>query len=296
VLLRAAERGGPDGPLVQRLRRAGRELFLSVQPKPTPAHRKTFLAELPRLMQELTEGMNLIGWPEDARRQFFGRLMPAHAEALKNTAVRQLDLNLMARQVEGALEKWLPSHADLKVATGTLPVLTEEIAPARFTPEEAARVGLVDEAAVDWKAAPAPDPVRQAEEAELAQAAAAPPTMVRNAAGGATAMVEALPAVSDMGDPMQGRALADDVQIGFAYQMQLAGQWEKVRLSHVSAGRSFFVFTHGQRHKRTVSLTHRMLVRLCDTGRFRAFESAYLLERATARTRRQLSTLGARAH
>jgi hypothetical protein len=66
------------------LRRVGRDLFLSVHAKPTPALRKAFLAELPKLMQELTEGMNLIAWPEAQRRAFFGQLMPAHAEALKS--------------------------------------------------------------------------------------------------------------------------------------------------------------------------------------------------------------------
>jgi hypothetical protein len=59
---------------------------MSVQPKPTPAQRKAFLAELPKLMQDLNEGMNLIGWPEAQRRAFFGQLMPAHAEALKSQA------------------------------------------------------------------------------------------------------------------------------------------------------------------------------------------------------------------
>jgi hypothetical protein len=31
---------------------------MSVQPKTTPAQRKAFLAELPKLMQDLNEGMN----------------------------------------------------------------------------------------------------------------------------------------------------------------------------------------------------------------------------------------------
>ena len=295
VLLRAAEKGGASGELAQRMRRAGRELFLSVQPKPTPAHRKTFLAELPKLMQDLTEGMNLIGWPEEARRAFFGRLMPAHAEALKSagTAVRQLDLNLMARQVEGALDRALPSRADLKVAAGTLPVLTEEIAAPRFTPEEAARVGLVEESSIDWRTPVTVDPVRQAEEAELAQAAAAAPPTPAGEPGAAPKMpFDALPTLTDTAEPMQGRGLVDTVQIGFAYQMHLEGQWQKVRLTHISPGRTFFVFSHGQRHKRTVSLTQRMLTKLCDSGRFRAYESAFLLERATARARRQLAAVG----
>jgi hypothetical protein len=85
------------------------------------------------------------------------------------------------------------------------------------------------------------------------------------------------------------------VQIGFAYQMHLDGSWQKVRLSHVSAARSFFIFTHGGRHKKTVSLTQRMLVRLCETGRLKSFESAWLIERATERARRQLASLGSAA-
>jgi hypothetical protein len=38
-----------------------------------------------------------------------------------------------------------------------------------------------------------------------------------------------------------------------------------------------------------------MLARLCESGRMRAFESAQLLERATARTRRQLAGLSGQA-
>jgi len=34
-----------------------------------------------------------------------------------------------------------------------------------------------------------------------------------------------------------------------------------------------------------------MLNRLCETGRLRAFENAYLIERATARARKQLAAM-----
>lgn len=287
VLLRAAERGGADGELAQRMRRAGRELFLSVQPKATPALRKAFLAELPKLMQELTEGMNLIGWPEAQRRAFFGQLMPAHAEALKSpgSGARQLDINLEAKRVEGALQRPLPSREELRaVPPSALPVLTEEVDLPAFTAAEAARVGLVDERAVDWtQPAAAPAPAEAAEAAE--RAAAADPTPP----------LPGLPAAAEPPEPASGRALADNVQIGFAYQMQLKGEWQKVRLAHVSPGRSFFIFTHGARHKETVSLTQRMLVKLAETGRLRAYETAYLIDRATARARKQLASLGAGA-
>ena len=104
--------------------------------------------------------------------------------------------------------------------------------------------------------------------------------------------IAGLPKMEAATEPASGKSLADHVQIGFAYQMHLDDKWQKVRLNHVSPGRSFFVFTHGGRHKKTISMTHRMLLRLCDTGRLRAFENGYLIERATARARRQLAALG----
>jgi hypothetical protein len=278
VVMRAAEQAGAEGPLTQRLRGVGRDLFMSVQPKATPAQRKAFLAELPKLMQDMTEGMNLIGWPEGARRAFFGQLMPAHAEALKSTGVRQLDFNLMAREVEGALHRSLPSRDDLRAAPA-LPVLTDEMPAAQFSAEEAQRVGLVQESAVDW-----------AGKVDIDLSAEPEPA----ADGGAA--LPGLPTLAEPADPTEGRALAEHVEIGFAYQMHLDGDWHKVRLSHVSPGRSFFIFTHGSHQRKTISLTHRMLVRLCDTGRLKTFESAYLMERATARARRQLASLGGAQH
>jgi len=86
--------------------------------------------------------------------------------------------------------------------------------------------------------------------------------------------------------------LMDHVKLGFAYQMHLKNEWQKVQLAHVSAGRGFFVFTRGGKHQETISMTSRMLARMCETGRFRAVESAYLMERATQRARKQLAALG----
>jgi Protein of unknown function (DUF1631) len=277
VLLRAAEQNGPDGPLTQRLRTVARDLFMSVQAKATPAHRKSFLAELPKLMQDLTEGMNLINWPEAQRRAFFGQLMPAHAEALKSPLGRQLDINLMARQVDGALQRPLPVRADLKTAPN-LPVLTEELSAPQFTPEEVQRVGLVQESQVDWDGKV---------DIDLSAEPDLPPDTGPELPG--------LPAAAEPAEPVEGRSLADSVQIGFAYRMHLNEEWQKVRLTHISPGRGFFIFKHGGKGRKTVSLTQRMLVRLCETGRFKAYESAYLVERATARARRQLAGLASPA-
>ena len=97
----------------------------------------------------------------------------------------------------------------------------------------------------------------------------------------------------EAGEPSRGAQLIDHIKLGFAYQMHLKDEWQKVRLSHVSSGRSFFVFTRGAKHQETISMTSRMLARMCETGRFRAVESAYLMERATQRARKQLAALSA---
>ena len=273
ALMRAARLDGGDSARVQRLRHAGRELIMSVQPKGSPEQRKAFLMQLPTLMKELNEGMDLIGWPESAKKTFFGLLLPAHAESLKGQALRTLDYNLLARQADSALGEAMPDAAELPpVPAHGAAQRGEQIVP-RFSAEEAQRIGLVDESTVDWdgkididlSAEPAPA------EGELD--------------------IAGLPK-AEAAEPSSGKSLADHVQIGFAYQMHLHDKWQKVRLNHVSPGRSFFVFTRGGRHKETISMTHRMLLRMCESGRLRAFENGYLIERATARARRQLAALG----
>ncbi len=86
---------------------------MSVQPKGSPEQRKAFLMQLPTLMKELNEGMDLIGWPESAKKTFFGQLLPAHAESLKGQALRTLDYNLLAKQVDSALGEAMPDAAEL---------------------------------------------------------------------------------------------------------------------------------------------------------------------------------------
>ena len=274
VIASAEQAHGLDSAQVQRMRAAGRELVMSVQPKGLPAQRKVFLQQLPQLMKDLNQGMDQIRWPDEDRRTFFSKLLPAHAESLRGQPMTTLEHNLLARRIDTALATPLPNLADLPPVTATVraPGETPADVPVVFTPAEAQAVGLIEESAIDWRA---PVDIDIAAEPEISAADLA---------------VDGMPAPEPV-EPSCGLSLADHVQIGFAYQMHLAGQWRKVRLTHVSAGRSFFVFTHGAKQRSTVSVTYRMLSRLCETRRLRAFESAFLLERATARARRQLAQL-----
>ncbi|MBL8343735.1 MAG: DUF1631 family protein [Rubrivivax sp.] len=280
VLLRNALQHGGDSEAMRRARQTALDLVMSVQPKPSPAHRKTFLAGLPNMMQALNLGLNLIGWPDGERRAFFGQLMPAHAEALKAPSARMLDINLMAKQVDGALAKPVPSRADLGAPGMKLPVLSEEIVLPKLSAEEARQIGLVDEASINWDG-----------RVDIDVASLAEQQQVQREAEIAACPIGPLPAPAGPVEPTAGRELADHVQVGNAYRMHLDEQWHRVRLVHVSPSRTFYVFTRGERHKRAHTLTHRMLVRLCESGRLRAEEGIELIDRATARARRNLSQL-----
>ena len=273
VLAQRAQAAGVDGEGASKALRVARDLFVSVQPKGTPEQRREFVATLPHLIRDVTAGLDEIAWPPDQRHAFFGQLLPAHAQSLRGEGMAVLDLNLLVRQLDQALHSALaqPRPADGRVASAPLPLDTAS-APLLST-TEASTLGLLSEDEVDWTAAP-----QQTDAGRPAAIAAS------------DLAFEGLPQ-PEPPEPTQGRALADHVQVGFVYQMHLDGSWHQVRLLHVSPGRGFFVFARGRRHRRMVSLTQRMLVRLCEAGRFRALESAYLLERATARARQQLGSL-----
>ena len=272
AIVQASRSGAPERE--QRLRQSGRDLVMSVQPKGGTAQRQAFLAQLPGLMRALNEGLDLIAWPEAARKTFFGELLPAHAESLKGQGLSPLDYNLLVKQLDGVFGVAAPTERDLPAGPVTVPA--ELDMAQRLTPEEAKRLGLVQEAKVDWDG-----------QVDIDLGAEAP-------LQAADISIDGLPA-AEAPEPSQGELLIDHLQLGFAYQMNTGDAWRKVRLAHISAGRSFFIFTQGQKHQETVTMTARMLRRLCESGRLRAFENAYLLERATARARKQLAELGAKA-
>jgi hypothetical protein len=284
ALVLAARQEGTDADRAKRYRRVGCDLIMSVQPKGSPMLRKKFLMQLPPLMKDLNEGMQLIGWPEAAQREFFGKLLPAHAESLKGQPMSELAHNLMVKQLEVIFLAPIPGIESTALSE-PLSEAEEAQIERRFTPEEARRVGLVQEHAVDWNA-----PV----DIDLGSAPAAEPSAPAPLAGDAeTPLGPSSTEAGELVEPTTGPQLMDHINLGFAYQMLLKDEWQKVRLAHVSSGRSFFVFTRGVRHQETISMTSRMLARMCETGRMRAVESAYLMERASHRVRKQLADLKA---
>ena len=298
ALVLATRRDGAESERVQRYKRAGRDLVMSVQPKGSPALRKKFLMQLPPLMKDLNEGMQLVGWPAAAQKAFFGKLLPAHAESLKGVPMSELDHNMLVKQLELVFNTPVPGIESLS-SSDPVPEVDQQVIEARFTPEEAQRIGLVENDAVDWDGQ-----VDILLEAPIQQAHAAPADTVvapQIAAGSDTGPLDLdLGIAAEIGidlshaepaEPTRGPQLFDHVNLGMAYQMHLKDEWQKVRLTYVSPGRSFFVFTRGQKHQETISMTSRMLARMCETGRMRAVESAYLMERATQRARKQLAAL-----
>jgi hypothetical protein len=289
ALVLAVSRDGPGSDRAQRYRRVGRDVVMSVQPKGSPALRKKFLMQLPPLMKDLHEGLQLIGWPESAQREFFGQLLPAHAESLKGQPLSELDHNMMVKQLEAVFNIAVPAAESLSAAD-PVPEVDNAMLARRFSPEEAARVGLVSESAVDWAGSVDIDLSADADAdvGTLAETESGDASMTGIGLNVNLDMAPAEPA-----EPTRGAGLIDHIKLGFAYQMHLKDEWQKVRLAHVSAGRSFFVFTTGRKHQETISMTARMLARMCETNRMRAVESAYLMERATHRARKQLAAMKA---
>jgi hypothetical protein len=285
ALVLAANRDGADSDRALRYRRAARDLVMSVQPKGSPALRQKFLMQLPPLMKDLKEGLALIGWPEVAQRDFFARLLPAHSASLKAPPLSELDHNMLVKQLENIFNIPVPASAALS-PSDPVPEVDAEMLAKRFSPEEARRVGLVTESAVDWSGT-----------VDIDLGADSGPDSGNSVPGDSAEAplpgldIDIALSSADPAEPTRGPALMDHVRLGFAYQMHLKDEWQKVRLAHVSAARSFFVFTRGKKHQETISMTARMLARMCETGRFRAVESAYLIERATHRARRQLAAL-----
>lgn len=255
-----------------RIRQFGRELVMSVQPKSGTAQRQVFLGQLPKLMQTLNEGLDLIAWPESKRKEFFGQLLPAHAESLKGQALSALDANLLAKQLDGVFGCAPPVEQDLGPDNGAGQLPDVDMG-ARLSAAEAKSLGLMNESGVDWSG-----------QIDIDLSADAPLQAV-------DISIEGLPASTDAPEPSDGLLLIEHLQLGFAYQMHTGDSWHKVRLAHISAGRSFFIFTQGAKHQETVTMTARMLKRMCEAKRLRAFENAYLLERAISRARKQLAAI-----
>ncbi len=283
ALVQSTRSEGADGGATKRYRQVGRDLVMSVQPKGSPAMRKRFLMLLPTLMRDLNAGLKQIGWPEAATKDFLARLMPAHADSLKAPAMTELDYNLLSKQMEAVFNTGVPGQGvgqgdavriDSAAASAMMPADVEQ----RFSAEEAKQVGLIDEQAVDWD--------RPVDVAVGAEAPAAVPESLNLGIDINLDLIAADPA-----EASHGARLIDHMRIGFAYQMLLKDEWQKVRLTYMSPGRSFFVFTHGRSLQETISLTARMLARMCEAERLRAVENNYLMERATSRARQQLATL-----
>jgi len=293
ALVLSVRRDGLTSDRYARFKRAGRDLVMSVQPKGAPMLRKKFLMQLPQLMKDLNEGMALIGWPDAAQKAFFAQLLPAHAESMKAAPLSELDHNMLAKQIEGVFNTTIPGVDSLSVAD-TMPEIDSEVIERRFTPEEARQVGLVEESAVDWSGQVdiEIDKGGASDDAGDTQPDGLNDTDDSASIGlGLDINLDLSP--SEPPEPSRGPQLMDHIKLGFAYQMHLKDEWQKVRLTYVSPGRSFFVFSRGKKHQETISMTARMLARMCETGRMRAYESAYLMERATTRARKQLAALRA---
>lgn len=276
----AATRHGADSPLAQRMKAAGRELALSVQPKGHPKLRQAFLLKLPSLMKDINEGLALIQHPESAKQAFFAELLPAHAACLKAAPTHDLTQRLLEQRLKQVEHIAIPTREE--TAGDSMPAPLESLqsdsslmSTSAFTAEEIKQSGFIPEAALNGGSLDINLDLAGAE-------TEADPTL-----GELDINLDTPP------PPAAGLQLVHHIQKGTPYHMIMQGKWQKVRLTWISEGRTFFIFNAGHLHKQTISLTGRTLARMCETGRFKAFEQAELIERATVRARKQLAALSA---
>ncbi len=285
----------------KRYRRAAFHLVASIQPKRTTEQRQEFLTGLRGLTATLDEGLALIGFPKSEHDLFFGKLIADHSGSLKATPGSELDHNMLMRQLDVAARTPLPD-ADEANAAPTLPA-GMEFEP-RFSHAEAQRLGLVEEDAVDWSSSQTGDEAtpaggeslveldldlatRPAPMDELPLPTPEPAAFATISLSSDTPVAPAAVAGTEPEEPTEGPRLRDHLQLGASYQLRLKEQWEKVRLTHMNSSRTFFLFTHGAADRGTISMTARMLGRLCETSRLKAFEDKPLVDRATERVRTQ---------
>ncbi|MDE2593665.1 MAG: DUF1631 family protein [Burkholderiales bacterium] len=277
VQVMASAKEGTQSTLAVRMRKAGHDLVTSVQPKGSPQLRKEFLLRLPKLMKDLNDGLALIQWSEDAKKDFFAQLMPTHAACLKAAPQHELTQRLQENALNKVEQLAIPSREE--AANDPLPAILENLSSpplltvvTALSPEEVQQAGFVHETAITV-------------DGDL--------DINLDMAGDADPSLSELDINLDIPPPpAAGIQLVHHIQKGTAYQMVMQGQWKKVRLTWVSEGRSFFIFTQGHHmHKQTISLTGRTLAKMCESGRFKAYEQSELIERATVRARRQLAAL-----
>ena len=275
-----ATRDGVDSALAQRMKAAGRELALSVQPKGHPKLRQAFLLKLPSLMKDVNEGLALIQHPEAAKQAFFAELLPAHAACLKAAPTHDLTQRLLEQRLKQVESIAIPTREE--TAGDSMPTPLDSLhtdhslmSTSAFTAEEIKQSGFIPEAALDGGSL------------DINLDLGAPDIDIDPTLGDLDINLDTPP------PPAAGLQLVHHIQKGTPYHMVMQGKWQKVRLTWISEGRTFFIFNAGHLHKQTISLTGRTLARMCETGRFKAFEQAELIERATVRARKQLAALSA---
>ena len=312
AIVMATLRDGAAAPHPMQLRKTGAALVASIQPKRSLEDRKLFVATLPALMSALNEGIAFVGWPAASQDAFFGQLIAQHAGSLKGAPRSDLDHNMMLRHLEAAFNLAVPSadEAAREPEAAPVPVVSAGLEQS-FSAAEGQAIGLISENQVDWTRRPEVTPSAttvaaagpasaKAEQDTPAPAAslggdmALPPISFDEPPADAAAVpANAAPAdATDSPELGSGPQLRDHLQLGFSYQLNLKDQWEKVRLTYMSPSRSLFLFSHGAKDRQTISMTSRTLSRLCEGGRMRAFENAFLLDRATERARQQLAQVG----
>ena len=219
ALVAAVQRGGEGDELAQQLRAAARELALGVHPLGHAVGAQAFVQRLPRTIKRLQRGLDLIDWPQPARKAFFAQLLPAFGESLRTQAPPWPQAELLAQEVAAVFARPLPAPDSLAALADAGALEAPWLDELRLPVADAQRLGFVDAAVIEAQSRPDID-------------LGAP-----SCGGGIDATT-----LLDGSAEARRRAPSARLATGLAVLLQLDGITTPMLLAHISRGRELFVF------------------------------------------------------
>lgn len=257
VLAESVLRFGEEAQFTQTCKQTASDLIWSVQPKTLDADRKALLKLLPTLVQNLSQGLDLISLPADKRQTFMTWLMDAQAQAIRGQGEAQ---QATSRDDALLLQREWSRLLHPQPGATTVSAMPE----ALVRNEEKVTSGLIE----------ASDVPAEPQAADEAEASAQGPASVP-------------PGEGALLSPAEVAGLIASLDIGTWVQLQIQGRSARAQLTWRSPQGLFYMFSSkvgGRAH----SMTRRALERMAAQGLILPLEAQGLMDRAMQGVAEQL--------
>ncbi|MBN2691184.1 MAG: DUF1631 family protein [Burkholderiaceae bacterium] len=257
VLAESVLRFGEEAQSTQTCKQTASDLIWSVQPKTLDADRKALLKLLPTLVQNLSQGLDLISLPADKRQTFMTWLMDAQAQAIRGQGEAQ---QATSRDDALLLQREWSRLLHPQPGATTVSAMPE----ALVRNEEKVTSGLIE----------ASDVPAEPQAADEAAASTQGPASVP-------------PGEGALLSPAEVAGLIASLDIGTWVQLQIQGRSARAQLTWRSPQGLFYMFSSkvgGRAH----SMTRRALERMAAQGLILPLEAQGLMDRAMQGVAEQL--------